>query len=156
MKKRITLLAITLVAMLAMGLILGGCGCSNNNAPTAPADPATHAGNGENYVADEFGTAIPTKKTVDKNGNTIITYTNDDGNKVTKTIDKKGNVTVVVKDKKGKVVETKKYKEKVTEPAKSETKKVEKKTKKTEKKTKKAEDKTKKKGGTQDGWSDFY
>ena len=157
MKNKI-LLVISIVALVAMAVVLTGCSCGNGNSKettinpkNVPTDKAEGNGNGVNYVEDNFPTISPTEKTTDKNGNTVITYTNEEGNKVIKTYKKDGIVKMVIKDKNGKVIKKKEYKESTQE----ETKKASKKDNKKDGK----KDQKESAGSVNDdngSWSDFY
>ena len=155
MKNKVILLAITIVAVLAMGVFMSGCSCNSKDDETTfnpnnvPAESASSDGNGNVVINDNFGTISPTEKATDKDGNTVISYTDSEGNKVYRTVKKDGTIHIIVKNKKGKVIKEKTYKHK--EPATT-----------AKKKNNKKDDK--KKDGKEhgvvanddDGWSDFY
>ena len=159
MKTKVSLLLITAIALVAMAVVMSGCGSKKEKTTVKPGDAPTNKviqnGDGVNYVEDNIPTISPIEKTTDKKGNTVVTYTNGDGNKVTRTEYKNGKVHLVIKDKKGKVIKDKTYKRKeasTTAAPKKDTKKDSKKDSKKEDK----KDKDKKKSGDDDGWSDFY
>ena len=158
MKSRVLLLVITIVVVAALGIVMGGCSCSSkkdSDAKNATLDQAVSKKDGVAYVNDNFPTISPTEKTTDKDGNTVISYTNADGNKVTRTIGKDGKIHVVIKDKKGKVIKDKTFKDKTQKATKKSSSKKD--SKKDSKKKDKDED-----GehagvvNNEDGWSDFY
>ena len=100
MKNRVLLIVITIVAVTAMAFSMAGCGCSKSGKSTVnpndvPTDNATGSKNGMNYVNDEFGTISPTQKTTDKKGNTVIKYTDSQGNQVTRTMKKNGMIILI-------------------------------------------------------------
>ncbi len=144
------------MAVLAMAVIMSGCSCSSEddtttfNPKNVPAESASSDGKGNVVVNDNFGTISPTEKTTDKSGNTVISYTDSQGNKVTRTVKKDGSIHVVVKNKKGKVINDETYKRK--EPA--TTAKPKKNNKKDDKKQDNKEHGAVVNDG--DGWSDFY
>ena len=146
MKRRIALLTITVLAVLAMGVALSGCGSDGKSDSTksagVPTDKVTHAGNGENYVNDTFETISMQSKTTDKKGNVITKYVNPKGQYVTRIEKTNGKVTLIIKDKNGKLIEKKTMKN----PSPNSP-------------TKKSDKKQETKKGSQnsdDGWSDFY
>ena len=171
MKNKVLLLVITIAAVSAMAVGLAGCSCGKSDSKketttidvkSVPTDKAVKSDDGEVYVEDNFPTISPTEKTTDKDGNTVVTYTDSEGNKVKRTVTKDGVIKIVIKDKNGKVIKKHSYKEKkVTNPA---TKKIsDKKYKKAN--SKKTDDKKTDKNAKQDevgavndddGWSDFY
>ncbi len=145
MKTKISLLVISVVVLVAMGVVMSGCSCSKDKekAKDVPTAKVVESGNGVQYVNDNFPTISPTEKVTNKKGDTIISYTNSDGSKVTRTIHKNGTIRVVIKDKKGKVIKDKTFKSKKTKTTKNDKKK----DKSSKKKDKKDDN---------DGWSDFY
>lgn len=155
MKNRVLLLAITIVAVAAMAVVLGGCGCGDSSKETklnpnnVPTDDVTGNINGFNVVNDEFETISPTQKTTDAKGNTVISYTDSQGNKVIRTVKKNGTIHIVVKNKKGKIIKDKTYKDKIQNTTKQ--------NKKNDKKENKKDD-GEHVGAMNDeeGWSDFY
>ena len=163
MKSRVLLLAITIVAVTAMAFAMSGCSCDSKkekattiNPKDVPTAKTASDGQGGVYIEDNFESISPTEKTTDDKGNTVITYTNAEGNKVTKTISKDGTVNLVIKDKKGKVIKKRTYKETVESTAKSSGKNDNKKeTKKNSKK--KNEKESAGAANDSDGrWSEFY
>ena len=156
MKNKKILIGIAAVVVAAVVIVILCVSCGGKKDETAttfnpknvPAESASSDGNGNVVVNDNFGTVSPTEKATDKDGNTVISYTDSQGNKVIRTVKKDGTIHVVVKNKKGKVIKDKTYKEKKYET--------------TTKQKKKKDDK--KKDGQEsgvvandgDGWSDFY
>lgn len=155
MKNKIILLAITVVAVLAMAAVMSGCSCNSKDDETSfnpknvQAESASSDGNGNVVVNDNFGTISPTEKATDKDGNTVISYTDSQGNKVIRTVKKDGSIHVVVKNKKGKVIKDKTYKQKTPQTTKKSNNK-----KKDDKKNDGKEHGVVANDG--DGWSDFY
>ncbi len=155
MKNKIILLAITVVAVLAMAAVMSGCSCNSKddettfNPKNVQAESASSDGNGNVVVNDNFGTISPTEKATDKDGNTVISYTDSQGNKVIRTVKKDGSLHIVVKNKKGKVIKDKTYKQKTPQTTKKTNNK-----KKDDKKNDGKEHGVVANDG--DGWSDFY
>lgn len=155
MKNKVILLAITVVAVLAMAAVMSGCSCNSKddettfNPKNVQAESASSDGNGNVVVNDNFGTISPTEKATDKDGNTVISYTDSQGNKVIRTVKKDGSIHVVVKNKKGKVIKDKTYKQKTPQTTKKSNNK-----KKDDKKNDGKEHGVVANDG--DGWSDFY
>ena len=118
MKNKVILLTITVVAVLAMAAVMSGCSCNSKddettfNPKNVQAESASSDGNGNVVVNDNFGTISPTEKATDKDGNTVISYTDSQGNRVIRTVKKDGSLHIVVKNKKGKVIKEKTYKQK--------------------------------------------
>ncbi|MBP5773556.1 MAG: hypothetical protein J6W35_05750 [Eubacterium sp.] len=162
MKNKIILIAITIVSVFAMGLVMSGCSCGGKDDETTfnPAnvsgESASHMGNGNNVVNDNFGTISPTEKATDKNGDTVISYTDAEGNKVFRTIKKNGTIKIVVKNKKGKVIRKHTYKpKKYSTPTNANNNNKKKDNKKKDDK-KKDDQEHGVVANDGDGWSDFY
>ena len=155
MKNKVILLAITVVAVLAMAAVMSGCSCNSKddettfNPKNVQAESASSDGNGNVVINDNFGTISPTEKATDKDGNTVISYTDSQGNKVIRTVKKDGSLHIVVKNKKGKVIKDKTYKQKTPQTTKKSNNK-----KKDDKKNDGKEHGVVANDG--DGWSDFY
>ena len=155
MKNKVILLAITVVAVLTMAAVMSGCSCNSKddettfNPKNVQAESASSDGNGNVVVNDNFGTISPTEKATDKDGNTVISYTDSQGNKVIRTVKKDGSLHIVVKNKKGKVIKDKTYKQKTPQTTKKSNNK-----KKDDKKNDGKEHGVVANDG--DGWSDFY
>ena len=155
MKNKVILLAITVAAVLAMAAVMSGCSCNSKddettfNPKNVQAESASSDGNGNVVVNDNFGTISPTEKATDKDGNTVISYTDSQGNKVIRTVKKDGSLHIVVKNKKGKVIKDKTYKQKTPQTTKKSNNK-----KKDDKKNDGKEHGVVANDG--DGWSDFY
>ena len=155
MKNKVILLAITVVAVLTMAAVMSGCSCKSKddettfNPKNVQAESASSDGNGNVVVNDNFGTISPTEKATDKDGNTVISYTDSQGNKVIRTVKKDGSIHIVVKNKKGKVIKEKTYKQKTPQTTKKSNNK-----KKDDKKNDGKEHGVVANDG--DGWSDFY
>lgn len=155
MKNKVILLAITVAAVLAMAAVMSGCSCNSKddettfNPKNVQAESASSDGNGNVVVNDNFGTISPTEKATDKDGNTVISYTDSQGNKVIRTVKKDGSIHIVVKNKKGKVIKEKTYKQKTPQTTKKSNNK-----KKDDKKNDGKEHGVVANDG--DGWSDFY
>lgn len=155
MKNKVILLAITVAAVLAMAAVMSGCSCNSKddettfNPKNVQAESASSDGNGNVVVNDNFGTISPTEKATDKDGNTVISYTDSQGNRVIRTVKKDGSLHIVVKNKKGKVIKEKTYKQKTPQTTKKSNNK-----KKDDKKNDGKEHGVVANDG--DGWSDFY
>ena len=155
MKNKVILLIITVVAVLSMAAVMSGCSCNSKddettfNPKNVQAESASSDGNGNVVVNDNFGTISPTEKATDKDGNTVISYTDSQGNKVIRTVKKDGSLHIVVKNKKGKVIKDKTYKQKTPQTTKKSNNK-----KKDDKKNDGKEHGVVANDG--DGWSDFY
>lgn len=155
MKNKVILLTITVVAVLSMAAVMSGCSCNSKddettfNPKNVQAESASSDGNGNVVVNDNFGTISPTEKATDKDGNTVISYTDSQGNKVIRTVKKDGSLHIVVKNKKGKVIKDKTYKQKTPQTTKKSNNK-----KKDDKKNDGKEHGVVANDG--DGWSDFY
>ena len=155
MKNKVILLAITVVAVLTMAAVMSGCSCNSKddettfNPKNVQAESASSDGNGNVVINDNFGTISPTEKATDKDGNTVISYTDSQGNKVIRTVKKDGSLHIVVKNKKGKVIKDKTYKQKTPQTTKKSNNK-----KKDDKKNDGKEHGVVANDG--DGWSDFY
>ena len=155
MKNKVILLAITVVAVLTMAAVMSGCSCNSKddettfNPKNVQAESASSDGNGNVVINDNFGTISPTEKATDKDGNTVISYTDSQGNKVIRTVKKDGSIHIVVKNKKGKVIKEKTYKQKTPQTTKKSNNK-----KKDDKKNDGKEHGVVANDG--DGWSDFY
>ncbi|MBR2190253.1 MAG: hypothetical protein IJ883_01195 [Eubacterium sp.] len=155
MKNKVILLTITVVAVLAMAAVMSGCSCNSKddettfNPKNVQAESASSDGNGNVVVNDNFGTISPTEKATDKDGNTVISYTDSQGNRVIRTVKKDGSLHIVVKNKKGKVIKEKTYKQKTPQTTKKSNNK-----KKDDKKNDGKEHGVVANDG--DGWSDFY
>lgn len=178
MKNKVILLAITIVAVLALGAVMSGCSCDKDSSKKTTVNPkdvqtasVQNDGNGGNVVDDQFPTIADKVVTTDKHGNEVVKYTNAEGNKVTRITKKDGTVKIIIKNKKGKVIETRQYTDKAAATAKyGETKKASQNSKndnkKQDKKDNKKEDKKETKNNNKpnsagvanngDDWSDFY
>ena len=160
MKNKYALIGIiAFVVVIAVIVIIAcSCNCGKGNKDSDAKQAATaeviSKGKGAVYVEDNFETISPTEKTTDKDGNTVISYTNAQGQKVTRTYKKDGTIRVVIKDKKGNVIKDKTMKNKETtkKPSKKDDKK------KDDKKKDDKKDEGEHAGvvNNEDGWSDFY
>ncbi len=162
MKNKILLIA-TIVAVLAMGLVMSGCSCnkSDSKETTAKNEQTANQETYKNVASDDFPTISNDQKTTDKNGNEVVKYTNAKGQKVTRITKKDGTVKIIIRDKKGKVIKEKEFKD---EAAAAAIKKQEQNKKNNKKDSKKEDDKKDEKKDEKAGvmndndgnWSDFY
>ena len=159
MKNKVSLLVVAVLVVIIAAVAVG-CSCGEKgdketklNPNNVSTDNASGNQNGVNVVNDEFQTISPTEKSTDKKGNTVISYTDSDGNKVTRTLTKDGKVKIVITDKNGKVIKKKVYKDKMAETKKQGKKDSKKDGKKDDKK-----DEEEQVGAinNDEGWSDFY
>ncbi|MCR5430509.1 MAG: hypothetical protein K6E58_04695 [Eubacterium sp.] len=171
MKNKVVLLAITIIAVLAMGIVMGGCSCDKDSSKKTTVNPKNVPtangqtnGSGDSVVEDQFPTISNKEVSTDKHGNEVVKYTNVEGNKVTRITKKNGVVKIIIKNKKGKVIETKQFKDEAAKAAneavsKKQSQNKKKDSKKEDKKETKKDSKKKNQAGVandNDDWSDFY